>query len=183
MVSAYRPDELADAMFEGNLVATYADLITPAVAEQFAGRLFSIDRGQGDPLVRAQVVDFRSGGYTIADGLERLYQFIGEHRPYVTAYVDREKWREVRSRCHGIEPLWWVVSPGGVLNPDGRYPAMVQFAGEFQIGRRVQVSLVYDERLTALGYQAPQASAPLAPAPLDHQSARAARVVDYLMGD
>jgi hypothetical protein len=52
---------------EIQLAATYADLMTRALAAQFGAGLLVIDRGQGDPMGLATAGDFERGALKPAD--------------------------------------------------------------------------------------------------------------------
>lgn len=177
LVCSDRPAELADPLFDHCLVATYADRITRQVAEQFAGRLLSIDRNAGDPLDMASVVDFTPGAYKLAAGVDRLFQFMGQGRPYVTAYVDHRDWAELKAAVGSRLPRYWVITGRGVLTPSGFYPSAVQFTGPAGIGSRVGVSIVYDTGLSAMSCPHERAAQGTSPAVLDGQLAAVDHVV------
>lgn len=147
------PAVLEDAMFAGCRVATYADLMTPALVARFAGRLVVIDRGHGDPMNLAHVVDVESGALSIAQGAERIKAWNAGHRGHVAVYASRSNLAALLEACAPVKPYQWVATLDGTMNPDGRYPTAVQFQGENAIGKHVDVSVVYDENWVPLGAQ------------------------------
>lgn len=145
MVDTDQPAVLADPRCNGLRVATYADLITHAMVRQFADRLVVIDRGLGDPLGLATVADIEDGLLTVAEGADKIRHWTAQGRQYITAYHDRALWAEVTTAVAPLKPWNWVATLDGTLNPDGKYPAAVQFAGEAQAGFHVDVSLVWQD--------------------------------------
>ena len=145
MFDSDNPEDLANPLFDGCRVATYADLMTPALVAQFAGRLIVIDRGHGDPMNLAHVVDIESGAYSVDSGAARIKEWNSDGRGHVAAYVDRSDWDAVLSACLPVRPYMWIATLDGTLDPDGKWPSAVQFAPATSIGIHVDVSIVYDE--------------------------------------
>src|SRR5579863_1203531 len=145
MFDSDNPAVLADAKFAGCRVATYADLLTPEIVAQFAGRLVVIDRGHGDPMNLAHVADIESGAFSVESGAAKIKEWNAEGRGHVGAYVDRSDWSAVLSACLPVKPYTWIATLDGTLDPNGEYPSAVQFDGETAIGLHVDVSIVYDE--------------------------------------
>lgn len=154
MVDSDSPEALGNNLFYNCRVATYADLLTPAIVSQFAGRLVVIDRGHGDPMNLAHVVDIESGAFTVAAGAERIKEWNSVGRGHVAAYCSRSDWEAVLSACLPVKPYMWIATLDGTLNPDGKWPNIVQFAGEAAIGIHVDVSIVYDEQWVPLNQPA-----------------------------
>jgi hypothetical protein len=145
MFDSDNPAVLADAMFAGCRVATYADLITPALVQQFAGRLLVIDRGHGDPLGMAHIVDCESGAVTAAQCVQKIKAWNTAGRGHIAVYANRSTMPAVLAACLPVRPYQWVATLDGTMNPDGHYPSAVQFAGEDKLGKHVDISVVYDE--------------------------------------
>jgi hypothetical protein len=139
------PAVLSNPLFAGSLVATYADLMTPAIVSEFVGRLVVIDRGHGDPMSLAHVVDIESGAVSVAAGAAKIKQWNAEGRGHIAAYVDRADWDAVLSACLPVKPYMWIATLDGTLNPSGKWPTAVQFGSASTIGIHVDVSIVYDE--------------------------------------
>lgn len=126
-------------------VATYADLLTPQIAAQFGSRLAVIDRGLGDPMNRAHIVDIEPGALSVGAGATRIHQWAAEGRRYLTVYVNRDNWDQVLAACMPVRPYSWVATLDGTLNPGGKFPHLTQFAGEDKLGMHADVSVVWDE--------------------------------------
>ena len=137
------PAVLMDPMFNDSRVATYADLLTPEIVAHFGARLAVIDRGHGDPLNKAHIVDCESGADTLQQSADKLHQWTAEGRPYVTAYANRSTQPQLKALLGTLEPFWWVATLDGTMNVGDNYTALVQFAGEAAIGKHVDVSIVY----------------------------------------
>ena len=137
------PAVLEEPIFNDSRVATYADLLTPAIVAKFGRRLAVIDRGHGDPMNRAHIVDVERGVLSIEQGAAKVKGWVAEHRPYVTAYVNRSNRPAMRAALGSIDPFWWEATLDGTMNVQDSYTAMVQFAGEAAFGLHVDVSIVY----------------------------------------
>jgi hypothetical protein len=134
---------LLTAHCDDALVATYADLVTPQFIDQMGWRLVVIDRGAGDPHGVATVADIEPGLLTVAQGEEKIRQWIEEGRPYPTAYHDRAQWAEVNAALAGVSFAHWVATLDGTLVPSGYYMAAVQFAKESMLGFHADMSVVW----------------------------------------
>ena len=137
------PAVLELPIFNDSRVATYADLITPAIVNKFGARLAVIDRGHGDPMNLAHIVDVESGALSIEQGAAKLRQWTAEHRPWPTAYVNRSNRATLKAALGTVDPFWWVATLDGTMNVDDSYTALVQFAGEAAFGLHVDVSIIY----------------------------------------
>jgi len=145
MFDSDRPADLATIQFVPARVATYADLLTPALVAQFGPRLAVIDRGLGDPMNRAHIVDVESGALSVASGAARIKQWANEGRRYLTVYVNRSGWDQAEAACLPVRPYMWIATLDGTLNPKGKFPHLTQFAGENMLGLHADVSVVWDE--------------------------------------
>jgi hypothetical protein len=137
------PAVLEEPIFNDSRVATYADLLTPAIVAKFGRRLAVIDRGHGDPMGLAHIVDVESGALSIPEGAAKLRTWVAEHRPYVTAYVNRSNQPALKAELGTVDPFWWVATLDGTMNVQDSYSSIVQFAGEAAFGLHVDVSVVY----------------------------------------
>lgn len=126
-------------------VATYADLLTPQIAAKFGSRLAVIDRGLGDPMNRAHIVDIEPGAHSVGSGAAAIKAWHAEGRQYLTVYVNRDNWDAVLAACLPVRPYSWVATLDGTLNPNGKFPHLTQFAGEDKLGLHADVSVVWDE--------------------------------------
>lgn len=145
MFDSDEPQVLADPRFAGCRVATYADLMTPQLVTEFAGRLVVIDRGRGDPMGLATVADCESALLSVAQTVAKVHQWTQEGRPYITVYHDRALWAELDAALGTVRPWNWVATLDGTFNPEGRYPAAVQIVDETKVGLHVDVSVVWNE--------------------------------------
>lgn len=145
MFDSDNPAVLLDSRFAGCRIATYADLLTPQLVTELGPRLVVIDRGQGDPLNLATVADCEAGLLSVAEAAAKVQQWTAEHRPFPTVYHDRDLWPEVDQALLHIGGWHWVATLDGTLNPDGRYPAAVQFTDEAKVGLHVDVSIVWND--------------------------------------
>ncbi len=137
------PAVLELPIFNDSRVATYADLLTPAIVAKFGARLAVIDRGHGDPMNRAHIADVERGVLTVEQGAAKIHQWVAEHRPYVTAYANRSNQPALKAALGSVDPFWWVATLDGTMNVQDSYSSLVQFAGETAIGLHVDVSIVY----------------------------------------
>lgn len=150
MFDSDNPAVLLSASCEGCRIATYADLLTPAIVAAAGGRLLVIDRGHGDPLNKATIADIEPGLLSVAQGAAKIRQWKGEGRPYPTAYHDRALEGEVTAALSGV-PFWtWLATLDNTLHPGGYGAAAVQFAGETALGFHADVSIVWDDRWNPL---------------------------------
>lgn len=139
------PQILLEPLFYGCRVATYADLVTPTLLAQLAGRLIVIDRGLGDPHNVATVADIEDGALSVASGAEKIKGWHAEGRPFPTAYHDRALQAAVDQALAGTPCNNWVATLDGTLLPDGVRRAVVQFAGAAAIGVHADLSIVWDD--------------------------------------
>jgi hypothetical protein len=145
MLDTDNPALLSGPLFAGCRVATYADLVTPLILSNYLGRLIVIDRGRGDPHNAATVADIEPTLLTVAEGVAKIKQWVAEHRPFPTAYCDRNDWPAVDAALAGIPHHDWIATLDGTLLPDGRRPAVVQVWGETALGFHADLSIVWDD--------------------------------------
>lgn len=139
------PQVLKDPMFNNQRVATYADLLTPELVAYFGSRLAVIDRGHGDPLNRAHIVDVETGALSIPEGAAKMKTWAAEGRQFVTGYVNRGNRDELSAEVGAIKHSLWVATLDGTMDVGDSYTAMVQFAGEAAIGKHVDVSILFHD--------------------------------------
>lgn len=157
MFDSDEPAVLLLPALAGCRVATYADLLTPSLVKQFGPRLVAIDRGLGDPLGLATVVDIESGAWDVAAGVARVKQFLAEHRPGPMAYHDRNDWTAVAAGLAGTSARHWVATLDGTSSPDGKQPAAVQILGAAAVGFHADLSIVWDTTWHPIDNQVPTA--------------------------
>lgn len=145
LIDSDQPEVLADWHFAGCRLATYADLMTPQLVANFAGRLVVIDRGMGDPMNLATVADIEAGALSVDQGAARIRQWIKEGRPSVTAYHDRADWPAVDQATAGTHCFNWLATLDGTADPAGKYPAAVQIEGSAALGMHVDLSIVWQD--------------------------------------
>lgn len=145
MFDSDTPELLLEPTFAMCRVATYADLMTPDLLRQLAGRLVVIDRGLGDPMNLATVADVESGALSLAAAVERIHAWKAQGRPSVTIYHDRVHQADVDKATAGMGVWNWVATLDGTLLPDGQRRAVVQFAGETVTGLHADLSVVWND--------------------------------------
>lgn len=141
---------LGHARFERCLVATYADLLTPALIERFPDRLLVLDRGRGDPLGCACVAFMAPGGLSLADGIDRLREWDAAGKVGTVAYVPRHLSYEHAAVLTGLKPLWWTARGRNWAGPDGQQAAIADLPGRSRPAGRVRLAAVMDTGLRAL---------------------------------
>lgn len=150
-----QPAVLEMALLAGCRVATYSDLATPALVKALGARCIWIDRGHGDPLGLATVVDIEPGLYTVANGVARFRQFVSERRPTPAVFHDRNDWPAITSALTGVPARHWVATLDGTCSPEGQHPAAVQIIGAAQLGFHADLSIVWDDTWHPLPAAAP----------------------------
>lgn len=140
---------LANPFFAGDLVATYADVLTPQLCEQFAGRLLVIDRGLGDPLSAAHVADIGPGAYSLERGVELMRGWILAGRRMVTAHVSGVPMWSVAQLLAPLDAYYWVSCAGDATSPAGYQQPDAARIGCWWLSKGVGVSAVYSRMLHA----------------------------------
>ena len=126
------------------LVASYADLITPADVQHFGGALAVIDRGLGDPHHLATIGDFEPGALNPAGAIAwwEAHQGRGE----LTVYADRTDMPTVLRALGPHRPAWrWWATLDGTMRI-GSSRAMVQFAPASKTGVHADATIIYHSR-------------------------------------
>jgi hypothetical protein len=118
------------------LVASYADLVTPAhleAAKAAGSRLLAIDRGQGDPHQLARIGDFERGALKPSDAAGWWDQH--QNRGSLTVYADRSTMPGLLRALGPHRPVWrWWATLDGTMRIPVNPAAMVQFAGAAALG-------------------------------------------------
>lgn len=138
-----QPAVLVNPAKAGVLVATYADLLTPAIIAELGPMLLVIDRGQGDPHGLATIADIEQGLLSPATGAALIRQWVSQHRAFPTAYCDRSLRAAVASELSGVPYHEWIATLDGTCNPDGNRPAAVQILGADKVGFHADLSIVW----------------------------------------
>lgn len=146
----YDSDQLAvirELHAAGNLVATYADLITPQVEQEFGKALAVIDRGLGDPLHLATIGDFETGA--LAPASAGHWWDTHQGRGDLTVYASRSAMPAVLRALGPARPAWrWWATLDGTMRAPGSTRAMVQFAGAAMTGIHADATIIYHTRWT-----------------------------------
>jgi hypothetical protein len=147
MFDSDNPDVLAEMHRTGELqlAATYADLVTPALAAQFGHDLLVIDRGQGDPHGLATCADFERGALTAI----HAGAWWDEHhdRGDLTVYANRDTMPALIRALGPHRPAWrWWATLDGTMRIDRNPGAMVQFAGTDMTGFHADATIIYNPR-------------------------------------
>lgn len=149
-------DDLAALGHVTPLIATYADLF--ATHAELAGFLAAhpgqqavfIDRGLGDPLGIASVLDIESGAHQPGDLPGWWDRQHGRGVDYLTAYSDRELLPVVIQAAGRRHVFHWVATLDGTVVIAGfaplAAPAVVQIAGESLLGVHADLSLVLEDQ-------------------------------------
>ena len=140
------------------MVATYADLATPALRDKLNHdheTVIWIDRGSGDPLHLATVIDVEPGLHAPGDApgwYDRRHQAGARN---LTVYCNRNTLPAVNQAMGNRNFFRWIATLDGTLHINGfnplSGPAAVQFANEGHAGMHVDVSLVYNDHWHANG--------------------------------
>ena len=140
------------------MVATYADLATPALRDRLRAAhdtVIWIDRGNGDPLHLATIIDVEAGLHAPGDApgwYDRQRQAGARN---LTVYCTRNGLPAVNAAMGDRSFFRWVATLDGTLHIDGFSPlcgpAAVQFADAGHAGMHVDVSLVYNDSWHANG--------------------------------
>jgi hypothetical protein len=128
---------------EAGLIATYADLVTPALADRAGGDLLVIDRGHGDPHHLATCGDFERGALKPADAPDWWDAHHG--RGELTVYADRSTMPSLIHALGPHRPAWrWWATLDGTMRIPANPTAMVQFAGEKMTGFHADATIIYN---------------------------------------
>ncbi len=147
--TALDSDHLDVFTYPADFILTYSDLVTDpqGFAAAHPGRqIVYIDRGLGDPGLKASIADVEKGALTLADMPAWLDERAARGVPYLTMYVNRSNLAAADAAVAPRKPWRWVATLDGTLAIAGlvplRAPALVQFAGENLTGVHADMSLV-----------------------------------------
>lgn len=159
MVDSDQLSVLLDPRFANMRVATYADIITPEFMAQTEGRWIAINRGMGDPHQVATVADVETGALSVGQAHDRIQQWTAQRRPWPTVYHNRASWAEVNETLHQLSYTHWVATLDGTLVPDKYYMAVVQFAGELDLGIHADMSIIWADNWHPMPVRTPSVPA------------------------
>lgn len=130
---------------EAGLIATYADLVTPALAAELRGDLLVIDRGHGDPHGLATCADFERGALTATRAAE--WWDAHHDRGALTVYANRSTMPSLIHALGPRRPAWrWWATLDGTMRIPANPRAMVQFAGSAMTGFHADATIIYTPR-------------------------------------
>ncbi|SRR5258708_7701813 len=145
MFDSDEPAVLLSAACEGCRVATYADLVTPAIIAAAGHRLVVIDRGKGDPHNVATVADIEQGCLTVMDGAAKVRQWIAAGRPFPTAYHNRSIAAQVTAAIGRGRYYTWDATLDGTMRVPGVNLTAVQIAPASVVGFHADLSIIWDD--------------------------------------
>ena len=147
MLDTDHPVELG---FTTGLLATYADLADAALIkhlEGIHGQVLLIDRGMGDPLARATIIDVENGAHRPADAPVWYDRRHALGARYLTVYCSRSTLAEIGKEMGPRSYYRWVARLDGVATvpgfTPGQGPAAVQVMGSAALGFHADYSLVF----------------------------------------
>lgn len=139
------------ALLDTDVVATYADLVhdeqeLAALRLRFTGNVVLIDRGLGDPLGRAVIVDIERGARTLTD----LPGWFAARDPanlgHLMVYGSQATLNAAEGVLRGRDWWRWFADWGVGLSMPGHPDAAIQFASGNMLGARVDLSLIHNPR-------------------------------------
>lgn len=148
-------DDFASLPHNVPIIGTYADLITSQAALDTlrAGHpgqeLVFFDRGLGDPLGLATIIDVETGSHSVPDVPGWLDRKTLQGALNLTVYSDREQVNAIDHVLGDRRPYRMVATLDGTLFIGGYQalgqPAIVQFASSQLAGVHADISLVYED--------------------------------------
>lgn len=147
--TAFDSDVEAAIPTSADFVFLYTDATPdlPAAQARFPrSTVLLIDRGLGDPGMRATLADVETGALR-PDQLAGWYdERHAAGRQYLTVYCSRNTLPAVNVNLAGRAAAHWVATLDGTVHVDGwaplQGPALVQILGETQLGIHADFSLV-----------------------------------------
>lgn len=135
-----------------NILATYADLISIsdlAELETTWPAVVLIDRGQGDRLGRASIIDVETGTHAPGDAPAWHDRQAKAGVKHLTVYANRTTMPEVEKAMGKRGFYRWYATLDGTAHIDGytpgQQPAAVQILGESALGFHADLSLVFED--------------------------------------
>lgn len=144
LVDSDEPAVLASPQFDGCLVATYADILTPEMITGYGQRLVVVDRGLGDPHRMATVADVEPGALSVAQAVERVREWNAAGVAFPTVYHNRDIDGEMTTALGTERCFRWIATLDGTLVPDVPRYDVVQFAGAATVGLHADLSIVWN---------------------------------------
>jgi|SRR5215831_14964453 len=163
------------------ILATYADQVDAGVLADLKRswpQVVLIDRGMGDPLGRASVIDVEKGARLPGDVPAWISHQRARGIKYLTVYANRSTMPSVDSVMagHGAGFYRWYATDDGTAHiagyRPGLTPAAVQIAGADSLGFHADLSLAFEDQW----HPAPAAAPPPAAAWVAQAVALAASV-------
>ena len=147
--TAFDSDVIGAVPQSADFVFLYSDAVPDLAAAQAEfprSTVLLIDRGLGDPGLRATLADVERFALTVAD-IPRWYdERHAAGRQYLTIYNSRDLLPAVIQALNGRPASHWVATLDGTVHIDGwpplQGPALVQCLGEAQLGIHADFSLV-----------------------------------------
>lgn len=147
--TALDSNDLTVFRYDTDFYLTYSDLVTNPQAFEAAHlghQVLYIDRGLGDPGLKATIADVERGALDPADLPNWLDTRANAGAQYLTVYVNRSNHAAAAAAAGHRGPWWWIATLDGTITvPDWTPltgPALVQFAGAAQTGVHADMSLV-----------------------------------------
>lgn len=146
---AFDSDDLAALPNSAPFLFTYSDIvpdIAPLQAQHPHSTIVLIDRGLGDPGLRATLADVETGALRPADIPRWFDERHAIGRQFLTIYCNRDTLPAVYAALGPRPAFHWVATLDGTVHVDGftplQGPALVQILGAGQLGIHADLSLV-----------------------------------------
>lgn len=146
---AFDSDDLAALPNSAPILLTYSDIVPDLGLIQAVhphSTIILIDRGLGDPGLRATVADVETGALTPADLPHWYDERHAAGRQFLTVYNNRDTMPAVLTALAGRPAFHWVATLDGTVHIPGfvplQGPALVQILGANQLGIHADLSLV-----------------------------------------
>jgi hypothetical protein len=146
----YDTDQPVQLAFSAGLLATYADLADAALVkhlEEIHGQVAWIDRGLGDPMHLATIIDVETGTHGPADAPTWYDRRHAAGARFLTTYCNQASLAEVQREMGPRPHYQWIARLDGITTvagfTPGQTPAAVQFAGAAALGFHADASLVF----------------------------------------
>ena len=143
-------DKPLDLPITGDLLATYADLIGAAELATLRHRwrgVVLIERGLGDPLGLASVIDIEAHAEGVGAARPWLTRKHGAGVHYLTTYCNRATVAAVDAAVHGLPHWRWIATLDGTAHiagmAPGHHPAAVQCLNAAMLGFHADASVVW----------------------------------------
>lgn len=148
----YDTDQPASLQPRAAILATYADLATVTLRAELARAwplVLWIDRGQGDPMGLATIIDIETGTHAVGDAAPWFDREHATGKKFLTVYCNRSTLPLVDAAM-GARPFYrWVATLDGTTHIDGHRagfgPAAVQNLSAAMLGFHADGSLVFED--------------------------------------